>query len=214
MAGQLVLASAKGSTSGAPAARTTRAAIVSVHPVSVRSSTSSTGPPAASISAGIGRQPRPVQRGDAIGGVRRGHGPTFGRVPQGAEVGQPAESGQLAGQRRDQQRMAVRVQRHHRRRPGRPVPRRQHLHRGLHHVVGHLAVGFVEQTPQPRAPAQIGQPADDAAGCGPVADLSAEVHAELAQPGRPLLARRESPPRAASAAAGCPPRRVASTSAS
>src|SRR6185503_20446682 len=51
--------------------------------------------------------------------------------------------------------------------------------------------GFVEQVPQPRAPAQVGQPADDAAGCGTVADLSAHVHAELAQPGGPLLARRE-----------------------
>ena len=50
-----------------------------------------------------------------------------------------------------------------------------------HHVVGNLGVGFVEHTPQPRTPAQIGQPADGAAGCGSVADLSAQVHAELGQ---------------------------------
>ena len=54
VAGQLVLATAKGSTAGAPAARTTRAAIVSVHPVSDRSSTSSTGPPAAAMASGSG----------------------------------------------------------------------------------------------------------------------------------------------------------------
>src|SRR5687767_12810095 len=53
-ASQLVLASAKGRTATAPAARTTLAAIVSVHPVSDRSSTSSTGPPADAIACGSG----------------------------------------------------------------------------------------------------------------------------------------------------------------
>jgi hypothetical protein len=53
-AGQLVLAMAKGSTSGAPAARTTRAAIVNVHPVSDKSSTSNTGPPAATMASASG----------------------------------------------------------------------------------------------------------------------------------------------------------------
>ena len=156
VAGQLVLASAKGSTSGAPAARTTRAAIVIVHPVSVMSSTSSTGPSAAPIAAGSGGSPRAVQRGDAIGGVRRRHGPSLGRVPQRAEIGQLAESGRAArasdeistGWRSESSAITA-VGR------ARPPPRRQHLHRGLHHVVGHLRVGLVEQrrsrAPQPRS---------------------------------------------------------------
>ena len=59
VAGQLVLANAKGSTSGAPAARTTRAAIVSVHPLSDRSSTSSTGPPVAAMTVGSGASHNP-----------------------------------------------------------------------------------------------------------------------------------------------------------
>lgn len=53
-AGQLVLATANGSTAGAPAARTTRAAIVNVHPVSDRSSTSNTGASTAATASGSG----------------------------------------------------------------------------------------------------------------------------------------------------------------
>ena len=53
---QFMAASANGSTCGAPAARSTRAAIVSVHPVSVTSSTSNTGPPGRS-SAGSCHEP-------------------------------------------------------------------------------------------------------------------------------------------------------------
>ena len=73
------------------------------------------------------------------------------RVPRSVSLPRRASA---RAQRRDQPRVAIGVQRHHRRRPIGPVPGGQHLHRGSHQVLRHLAVGFVEHRAAPVHPSQ------------------------------------------------------------
>ena len=150
-----------------PAWRSTRAAIVSVHPVSVTSSTSSTGPATADMRREVLTTnhpgPRPGTRSwRPLTGRRRG------RYSQRAEIGQPAQLGEAVGQRTDRAGGAARSRAPSRRPAGSGQSQAAStLDRRPEHIGRDLAVRLVEQSSQPRSPAQVGETADDPPGAGP-----------------------------------------------
>ncbi len=112
-----------------------------------------------------------------------------------AEVFQAPDRGEPSGQVGDEQRAPRRTDVYDHFRALRPAPRREHLHGGGDHIVGHGGVRCVrgQDGPHPLAVAEVGEARNRPAGLGDVAcdDLAADLDAEARHRRRPLPPRIE-----------------------
>ena len=207
---QPAAAKANGSTALAPARRRRRAATVIVQPVSITSSTSSTGPRRARRTSGSPtRVPHGREPLGRVGVRRRAAARAAG---SGAEQRQPADLGDPPGQVRRAgaggcaSRMPTTPTG-----PLRPPPAREHPH-ARRPARPSAPAGRRRRSRRGRpsssrsrgAPADVGEPPDRPAGLGLLAcrDPPGQRYAERGHAGRPLLARRDLDARPVEAARG------------
>ena len=212
----VVTARASGRTAGAPASRSWLAAMVMVQPVSMRSSTSRSGPvswlSASRRSSGtVSARPQRAQPLGAIVAARAGA--VGAGVAERAEVGQPADLRDPLAEARNQDGPGARRHGDHAGRALAPVPGGQDFDHGVGELVGDRPVGSLvgEQRPQCGSPADVGETAERAARLGLRLRGSCPRRRGFPGPSSPAATSAAARPRrrGGAAAAGLRPRRPA-----